>query len=86
MNSLPKDDIGMIDTRAVFGELWIVEVIYNTDPEGKWVDEDDFENRTLHGPFKDEAEAQAWMEAYPDDTDVKEMESMVLNAVRPGLA
>lgn len=82
MNELPRDEFNVIITSADFGELWVVEIIYNTDPDGAWVDDDNFENRTLHGPFKDEAEANSWIEAYPEDTDVKEMDAVVMNKVR----
>lgn len=80
---LPLNEYGAIDTSSSFGHSVIIEVTYNTDPEGKWVDDDNYENRTLHGPFSNEDEAQAWMNDYPDDTDVKDMTTLVLNAVRP---
>jgi hypothetical protein len=71
-------------TDASFGELTLVEIIYNTDPDGEWVPFEDHTNRTYHGPFTDLAEAMAWMENHrPDDTDIKEMETIVVNAVRP---
>jgi hypothetical protein len=60
--------------------FWIVETTYNTDPEGAVVDDDDWTNRTLHGPFTTEAEATAWMDDFlPDDTDVKEMTTCYVN-------
>src|SRR3954468_14595853 len=80
---LPRED-GFIITSASFGELWLVEVTYNTDPEGKWVEDDDYENRTLHGPFYSTEEAEAWVDAYPDgDRDLKDMRVLNMNAVRP---
>jgi hypothetical protein len=79
---LPRED-GHINTSASFGQWVIVEVTYNTDPEGTWVDDDDYSNKTLHGPFVDEAEAQAWIEDHaPDDTDIKDVDTLLLNAVR----
>ena len=83
---LPRSDDGFIETSAEFGTHWMVEITYNTDPDGKWVDEDDFSNKTFHGPFDSEDEAVAWMEAYPDgDTDVRDMNTAVLNRVRPAV-
>ena len=38
-NPLPRTEHGDIDCSASYGELWLVEVTYNTDPEGNWVDE-----------------------------------------------
>lgn len=82
---LPRTADGTIETSASFGmsTTAIVRVTYNTDVDGAWVDEDDHSNQTFHGPFADLDEAQAWMEAYPDDTDVKDMDAITLNAVRP---
>jgi hypothetical protein len=75
---------GNLDTSASFGHLHLVRITYNTDPEGAWVDDADYGNVTLHGPFETEDEAMAWMEAYPDgDTDVKDMDVVVINKVRP---
>lgn len=54
------------------GEAWIVEFVYNTDPDGKPVDEDDWSNRTLHGPFETEEDADRWAGEQPEDEDVKE--------------
>jgi hypothetical protein len=80
---LPRDEDGFVITSASYGELWAVEIIYNTDPEGNWVDDDDYSNRTLHGPLT-RAEAEEWMDAYPDeDRDLKDMNIVVMNAVRP---
>lgn len=101
--SLPSNEDGDIITSAEFGqwtpvegEHLLVEIIYNTGPDGAWVDEDDYSNRTLHGPFVSIEEAQSWMEAYPDgDTEIKDMETTKIrvahaqkdvpyvNAVRP---
>jgi len=84
MTELPRDEDGHVITSAEFGEWVIVRVTYNTDPDGKPVAEDDWTNQTLHGPFRDQEEAVAWMDDYcPDDTDIKEIETVVLNAVRP---
>ena len=82
--NLPHDADGEMITDASFGELTLVEIIYNTDPDGEWVPFEDHTNRTYHGPFTDLAEAVAWMENHrPDDTDIKEMQTIVVNAVRP---
>jgi len=84
MNDLPRNEYGEIQTSASYGECWAVEVVYNTDPEGNWVDDDNYDNRTLHGVFETEEEAVAWMEAYPDgDRDLKDMSVIVMNRVRP---
>lgn len=60
---------------------WVVEIVYNTDPQGKRVAEDDDSNRTLHGPFPSAEAAQKWMdEDYPDgDMDVRDMIASPLN-------
>lgn len=56
-------------------EPWVVETFYNTDPTGARVDDNDWTNRTLHGPFDTEEAAAAFMEDFlPDDTDVKDMQ------------
>jgi hypothetical protein len=83
-NPLPRNDDGFVDTSASYGELWIVEVTYNTDPDGNWVEDDDYSNRTLHGPLFSEAEAQEWIDGYPDgDRDLKDIRVLNMNAVRP---
>lgn len=80
---LPRhEDDGRINTDASFGELWFVEITYNTDPDGNWVDEQDYTNRTLHGPFFSEDEAQAWSDAYPEDKDVKDWDIYYVNSAR----
>jgi len=55
-------------------EDWFVETIYNTDADGNPVPEDDWSNRTLHGPFRGEEAARYFMEeVWPDgDTDIRE--------------
>ena len=81
---LPRDEDGDIVTSAQFGETWLVRIFYNTDPEGKWVEYDDWGNVTLHGEFSSQEEAEAWLEAYPDgDKDVKDMDVILVNRVRP---
>lgn len=81
---LPRNEYGEIDTSAAYGESWLIEITYNTDPEGKWVDGSvDDSNVTLHGPFVDKDEAEAWMIAYPEDTDVYDMRVLNMNGVRP---
>lgn len=82
---LPRTEDGFIETSASYGESWMVEIIYNTDQNNKWVDgNEDDSNRTYHGPFtKDEADE--WMKDYPEDTDVFDMTMLVLNNVRPAV-
>lgn len=81
---LPRDNDGQIITSASFGEAWFVRIFYNTDPEGEWVEEGDWSNVTLHGPFNTRKEADEWMEAYPDgDRDLKDMDIILVNRVRP---
>lgn len=61
---------------------WVVETTYNTDPEGKPVEEWDDSNRTLHGPFPSQAAAEHFMnDEWPDgDTDVREQIAFQLNS------
>jgi hypothetical protein len=61
---------------------WVVETTYNAGPQGEPVEEWDDSNRTLHGPFATEAEAQHFMdEVWPDgDTDVREQIAFQLNS------
>jgi hypothetical protein len=61
---------------------WVVETTFNTDPEGKPVEEWDDSNRTLHGPFATEEEARHFSEeVWPDgDTDVREQVWFQLNS------
>jgi hypothetical protein len=79
--TLPSTSDG-ITTSADFGSAWIVEVFYNTDPSGEWVSDDDYSNRTLHGPMSRE-EADAWVNAYPEDKDLKDIAVSMINFVRP---
>lgn len=84
MGSLPLDEDGFIDTHAEFDEVFAVETEWNTDFDGRQIDPAKEEYpRTLHGPFLSEAEAKAWMDAYPDDKDIHEMSTVTLNSVRP---
>jgi hypothetical protein len=84
INPLPRSDDGDIITSAEFGTLYAVRVTYNTDPEGVWVEFEDNSNFTLHGGFDSRDEAESWLEAYPDgDKDVKDMDIIVMNRVRP---
>ena len=81
---LPRDEDGYIQTSASYGELFAVRVTYNTDPDGKWVDFEDNSNVTLHGTFDSAELAMQWIEAYPDgDKDVKDMDVININRVRP---
>lgn len=74
-----------LNTSAVFGVMYLVRITYNTAPDGTWVDGSvDDSNQTLHGPFDNEADGMAWIESYPDgDTDVYDLEVIVMNKVRP---
>lgn len=66
------------------GDTYFVEIIYNTDPEGARVGDNDDSNRTLHGPFDDEQVALAWMDARTDgDTDVRDVTVGILNKADP---
>lgn len=81
---LPRDEGGHINCSAEFGQSFAVRVTYNTDPEGNWVDDDDYDNFTLHGTFDTEEEANEWIEAYPDgDRDLKDIDVININRVRP---
>ena len=83
-DTLPRNTEGDIVTSAEFGEAYLVRVTYNTDPEGNWVDDDNYDNVTLHGPFDTEDEAMLWIEAYPDgDRDLKDIDVINFNRVRP---
>jgi hypothetical protein len=65
-------------------EQYFVEIVYNTDPEGAWVDDDDYSNRTLHGPFASEDDAHTWLDTRTDgDKDVKDVTIGVLNKADP---
>lgn len=82
--NLPTDADGWINTDAGFGEDWYVQIDYNTDFDGRWIDpEVEDYPQTFHGPFTSLDEAAAWMEDYPEDTDVNDMRATVLNRVRP---
>jgi hypothetical protein len=68
---------------ADFGTAWLVQVEYNTDEEGRWVDGNVAERpTTLHGPFKTRASAARWMADYPSDKDVFDMRIVLLNKVK----
>lgn len=81
---LPTDEDGNIITSAEFGEARLVKVEYNTDHDGREIDPAKEEYPvTLHGPFKDDAEAHAWADAYePDSTDIHDVHFITLNLVR----
>jgi hypothetical protein len=81
---LPRDEDGFIETSAAYGMQWAVRITYNTDPEGVWVEWEDNSNVTLHGEFDSPELAMQWIEAYPDgDKDVKDMDVIGINRVRP---
>lgn len=81
---LPTDEDGFIETSPQ-GEATLVKVTYYTDHTGRTIDPEKEEYPcTLHGPFRDEDEAVAWMEAWPDgDTDIEDMVTQHLNLARP---
>lgn len=86
---LPTDEDGHIITSADFGECWHVKIEWNTDSDGNEIAEDDWEkfdeSVTFHGPFDTPQLAADWANAYPDDTDVREMTVQVMNRVSPRL-
>lgn len=80
---LPTED-GHIKTSAEYGEVWMVKVEYNTDFDGREIDPGKEEYPcTFHGEFFSEQEADEWLMAYPDDTDVHEITIVNMNRVRP---
>lgn len=91
MGGLPTDEDGHIITSAEFGEHVMVKITYHTEADGTPIPEFGEDGwkvidlpTTFHGPFVDEAEAQAWIDAYPDgDTNIDDMVTIPLNAVRP---
>jgi hypothetical protein len=84
MSNLPRDEDGNIETSAAYGLQWAVRITYNTDPEGNWVEYEDWGNSTLHGCFDTQEQANEWLIAYPDgDKDVKDMDVIGINRVRP---
>jgi hypothetical protein len=74
-----------IETSAIFGDGWLVQIEYVTDADGKPVPDDATDlPRTLHGPFDSEEQAAQWIDAYPDgDTDVHDMTVINFNRVSP---
>lgn len=80
---LPRDEYGHVETGAIFGESFLVRVDYTTDYDGRPVDETEEYPSTLHGPFKTRAEADAWIEDYPEADDVADWTVVALNNVRP---
>lgn len=80
---LPTDEDGDIVTSAAFGHMPLVKITYNTNADNSEWDGTGEQPSTLHGPFKDDDEAQAWMDAYPEDTDIDDMVTITLNGVRP---
>jgi hypothetical protein len=72
-----------INTSADYGEAYLVQVTYNSDPENNRVPFEDASNITLHGPFDTKKEADDWIMAYPEDSrDVRGLEIVVMNRVR----
>lgn len=81
---LPRDEDGEIVTSAEFGESYLVRIEWNTDFDGRAIDPGKEEYpASYYGPFLSEDEAVEWMNAYPEDTDVYDMTSIVCNNVRP---
>jgi len=70
---------------ADFGDLWLVQVTYSTDWDGRQVDvtKELVLPQTLHGPFDTIEEADRWVQTYPDDPDIADINLVVLNKVRP---
>jgi hypothetical protein len=84
LRPLGVDKFGDVTCSAEFGEFYVVRITYNRDPEGTWVEDDDYTNFTLHGDFDAIEQAQNWMELYPDgDRDIKDMDIVNVNRVRP---
>jgi len=84
---LPLTEDGHVDTSAAYGHQWLVEVTYQTEHDGSIPSTDGPTPRTVHGPFTSEAEANAWVEDWPDgDTDVEDFLVMQVNSVRPAPA
>ena len=81
--TLPRHPDGTINTSAEYGPgPLLVEITYNTDPQGNWTD--DNTNRTLHGPFTTHEEATTWINnCRPDDTDIQDMLILHTNNIRP---
>lgn len=58
----------------MFKKFYVIEFTFNTDPDGNWVDYNDWSNQCIFGPFKTVAEAEYYEAMYPeDDTDLKEV-------------
>lgn len=65
-----------------FETAWLVEVQWNTDHEGRII-EDDSDAICLYGPFYTEEAAIKFMHDWPDgDTDVHEISVIVMNLVK----
>lgn len=82
LQPLPVDADGAIVTSAEFGEAVLVEITYNTNEHGVRVDSEPVLPRTLHGPFADAAEAEKWIQAHPDDSDIDDYYTIPLNLAR----
>lgn len=81
---LPRSDEGDVQTSAEYGEALLVKIEWNTDFDGREIDpEKEAYPATFHGEFFSPEEAQEWMDAYPEDTDVHDMFTVPLNRVRP---
>jgi hypothetical protein len=68
----------------------VVVFEYNTEADGSEVQEGQREPMTIHGPFTNRLQAWLWMNAQPDDTDVREAYVAALNdpaerVVKPAL-
>ena len=86
MKEIPLNEDGFVDFSRSFNDekdpQFVVKVTYNTHPEGNWVPFDDYTNQTWHGPMTHD-EAEKWVEDYPEDKDLKDIEIGFLNRVRP---
>lgn len=63
--------------------MYAVEITYNTYHDGADAPWDAHEHpRTLHGPFETLTAAVAWLDAQPEDTDVRDAYIVDLNDPR----
>jgi hypothetical protein len=73
-----------VETSAIFGQDWMVEIEWSTDFDGRLIDpEVEAYARTFHGTWPTEQEAVAFMNAYPEDTDVHDMRAIQINRASP---
>lgn len=77
------DDEHEVNHGISFGEAWLVRIFYGTDPDNEPVADDDWSNCTLHGWFDTKERAEKWLQDYPDDTDIRDMDVLMFNKVDP---